>query len=122
MEQINLAAYRWRNRLVLVFAPTATDTAYLEQVAAFAGHDADNADRDLLIGQFPAQGLSQFNGREIASGAAATLRQQLAVERGSFAVLLIGKDGGVKVRSDRPLTAAQIFATIDQMPMRQQER
>jgi len=105
-----------------VFAPTPTDTAYTEQLTIFTGHGPDNADRDLLIGQFPAQGTGQFNGQEIASDAAASLRQQFAVEGSGFTVLLIGKDGGVKLRSDRPLTAEQIFTTIDRMPMRQQER
>ena len=119
---IDLATHRWRHRLVLIFAPTTTDPAYAEQVAALADHESDNADRDLLIGQFPAHGPSQFNGQEITSGTMATLRQQLAVEQDSFAVLLVGKDGGVKLRSDRPLATERIFTTIDQMPMRQQER
>lgn len=52
----------------------------------------------------------------------ASLRQQFAVADGGLIVLLIGKDSGVKLRSDRPLTAEQIFTTIDRMPMRQQER
>lgn len=120
--RVDLAAHRWQHRLVLVFAPTATDTAYTEQLTIFTGHDPDNADRDLLIGQFPAQGTGQFNGQEIASDAVASLRQQFAVAGGGFTVLLIGKDGGVKLRSDRPLPAEQIFTTIDRMPMRQQER
>lgn len=54
--RVDLAAHRWQHRLALVFAPTATDTAYTDQLAVFCGHALDNADRDLLIGQFPAQG------------------------------------------------------------------
>jgi len=119
---IDLSTYQWHYRLVLVFAPTDADTAYTEQLAILAGHKAGNADRDLLIGRFPADGTGQFNDRQIAPEAIADLRRQLTVEGDSFAVLLIGKDGGVKVRSPRPLTGEQLFTTIDQMPMRQQER
>ncbi|HEY8601684.1 MAG TPA: DUF4174 domain-containing protein [Thermomicrobiales bacterium] len=119
---VDLAAHRWQHRLILVFASTTADPAYVEQLAVFAGHKLGNADRDLLIGRFPERGTGQLNGQELAPDAMATLRRQLTVEEGRFTVLLIGKDGGVKLRSDRPLTAAQIFATIDQMPMRQQER
>ena len=119
---VDLAAHRWQHRLVLVFAPTASDSDYAEQLAVFAGHEPDNADRDLLIGTFPAQEPGQFDDQTIAPDAVVTLRQQLAVQEDRFSVLLIGKDGGVKMRADRPLSAEQIFTTIDQMPMRQQER
>ncbi len=116
--RLDLAAYRWQHRLVLIFALTATESAYLEQLAVFAGHEPDNADRDLLIGQFPRHGQGLLNGQQVIPEAVATLRRQFAVERDGFTVLLIGKDGGVKMRSSQPLTAEQIFATIDQMPMR----
>jgi len=36
-------------------------------------------------------------------------------------VVLIGKDGGEKLRSAQPITAERLFATIDAMPMRQSE-
>ena len=39
----------------------------------------------------------------------------------SFAVLLIGKDGGLKNQFDRPVTPEEIFSLIDVMPMRMQE-
>ena len=38
-----------------------------------------------------------------------------------FAVALIGKDGGVKFRAERPVRAQELFALIDAMPMRRQE-
>jgi hypothetical protein len=91
-------------------------------LAALASHELGKADRDLLIGRFPSDGTGQFNGQQVAPEAIADLRRQLAVEGDSFAMLLIGKDGGVKVRSAQPLTAEHLFTTIDQMPMRQQER
>ncbi|MBW7055829.1 DUF4174 domain-containing protein [Paracoccus bogoriensis] len=40
---------------------------------------------------------------------------------GDFALLLIGKDGGVKLSRSQPVTPAEIIALIDQMPMRQNE-
>ncbi|WP_158828268.1 DUF4174 domain-containing protein [Mucilaginibacter lacusdianchii] len=38
-----------------------------------------------------------------------------------FTVVLIGKDGGEKLRSTQPFTVKKLYATIDAMPMRQQE-
>lgn len=39
----------------------------------------------------------------------------------SFGVLLIGKDGHVKLRRGTPVAASEITALIDTMPMRQDE-
>ncbi|MEM7620524.1 MAG: DUF4174 domain-containing protein [Pseudomonadota bacterium] len=35
--------------------------------------------------------------------------------------MLLGKDGGEKLRKARRVTADELFALIDAMPMRQQE-
>ena len=38
-----------------------------------------------------------------------------------FQLVLIGKDGGVKLRKPRPWTVRELNRVIDKMPMRQQE-
>lgn len=38
-----------------------------------------------------------------------------------FMVVLVGKDGGEKFRSTKPVSTDQLFGIIDQMPMRKQE-
>ena len=38
-----------------------------------------------------------------------------------FAAILIGKDGGIKLRADRPVAPDQLFGLIDSMPMRANE-
>ncbi|KPK57191.1 MAG: hypothetical protein AMJ59_20185 [Gammaproteobacteria bacterium SG8_31] len=50
-----------------------------------------------------------------------SLREQYGIGPSDFAVFLIGKDGGVKLRLERPPRAAELFELIDSMPMRQQE-
>jgi hypothetical protein len=49
------------------------------------------------------------------------LREKFNVDKKDFQYLLIGKDGGVKIRQNRFLPNEQLFATIDAMPMRRQE-
>jgi hypothetical protein len=39
----------------------------------------------------------------------------------AFTVILVGKDGGEKLRLDSVLTTAKLFSTIDAMPMRKSE-
>lgn len=38
-----------------------------------------------------------------------------------FAVLLVGKDGGVKRRANDPVNLNELFAQIDRLPMRRAE-
>ena len=53
-----------------------------------------------------------------ASDSAAALRRSYKLPADRFTVILIGKDGGEKRRSDTPMSAATLTATIDAMPMR----
>ncbi len=122
LTAVDLGSYQWQNRLILIFGPDDADANYREQAAAFAGREAEIADRDLLIGHFAATGAGDFAGQQVAPAASAALRRQLDVPDGAFQMLLIGKDGGVKLRADRPLSAERVFATIDSMPMRQREQ
>ena len=47
--------------------------------------------------------------------------QELKQSLTRFAVVLIGKDGGVKRTETQPLAPADLFGTVDKMPMRRQE-
>jgi hypothetical protein len=49
------------------------------------------------------------------------LRDAYDVLPHDFLVVLIGKDGGMKLSQDEPILAADLFALIDSMPMRKQE-
>lgn len=49
------------------------------------------------------------------------LQSRYKVARNAFTVLLIGKDGGIKLRSVEPVRPERLFAIIDAMPMRQEE-
>lgn len=48
-------------------------------------------------------------------------RQALGVGEGPFAAVLVGKDGTVKLRSDEPVPAEELFDLVDAMPMRRRE-
>ena len=60
--------------------------------------------------------------QDIAPDAARRLRPDLNIDaRATFQVLLVGKDGGVKLRRSEPVAVAEIAALIDTMPMRRNE-
>ena len=47
--------------------------------------------------------------------------ERYGVEPGRFAAVLVGKDGTVKHRSDKPVEPDGLYALIDEMPMRRRE-
>jgi hypothetical protein len=106
-DAADLDGYRWRNRPVLLFAPSADDPGYAEQRAALQAARAGLVERDIVV-------LSDTD--PAADGA---LRRRL--EPADFEVLLVGKDGGVKLRRQAPIPPAELFGVIDAMPMRRQE-
>jgi hypothetical protein len=48
-------------------------------------------------------------------------RRRFHIRPNDFTVILIGKDGGEKLRSRQPISLDTLRSTIDAMPMRQEE-
>ena len=117
----SLDAYKWNNRLLLVFAPNEDSPTYQQQMQRFQGKQADLSERDLLVFELLAQGTSRVNGQSITPEEAAQVRQRFNVGSQDFRVILVGKDGTAKRRDRTPVSPEVIFKEIDAMPMRQQE-
>ena len=116
---MDLSPYKWKNRLLLVFAPSASDGEYKEQLRRLGGLEPDFEDRDLLPGKFPEGEAGEFDGTSASAEDAEKLRDRFGIK--GFAVVLVGKDGTEKFRSGEPVAAEEIFRRIDAMPMRRQE-
>ena len=85
--------------------PETVDT---DQVAALAAElEAARAERDIVV-------LSELDDRTPSP-----LRQ--GFQPGGFKLVLVGKDGGVKLEQDAVLAPEELFAVIDRMPMRRNE-
>jgi hypothetical protein len=118
---VDLSQHQWKNRLLLVFAPTRDEPSFDALHESLVGRGAEIADRDLVVFEVLESGRSLKDGEPLHADSAALLRERFGVPSGSFSVILIGKDGGVKLdRQDRP-SLDEIFALIDSMPMRQHE-
>jgi hypothetical protein len=61
------------------------------------------------------------DGDTVQAPGADELRDAYADSASGFQVVLVGKDGGVKLRSAEPIAADDFFALIDTMPMRRRE-
>lgn len=105
-----LAGHRWTARVLVLAAPAVADARLTAQREALAAVRRGTAERDLVV--IEAVG----SGRE-----ATALRRRLGIADGAFRAVLVGKDGGEKLSSAEPIPPQTLFATIDAMPMRQDE-
>jgi hypothetical protein len=115
-----LERYRWQNRALLVFAPDVDSTHYLRQQEMLSNAEPGLNERDVVVISVLKDMVSTRE-RPAAPISAEDLRDAHDVLPHDFRVVLIGKDGGVKLRRDEPIPAADLFALIDSMPMRKQE-
>ena len=101
------AAQSPRRLIVVVGQPD--DPRVTQQRAALEHDAAALRERDLVV-------------QDITPEAARRERPELGVgSQAAFEVLLVGKDGGVKLRREKPIAVSEIAALIDTMPMRQNE-
>lgn len=117
----DLARYRDRRRVLVLFAPAAADRALAAEDAALRERAAGLADRDLVVVRVLEAGGSAAEGRPLDAGDAAALRRRLRAEPGRFTAVLVGKDGHVALRAHAPVVAGRLFPAIDAMPMRRDE-
>lgn len=129
-----LKPYQWENRLILIFADSAESEAYLAQLESLESYPFELEDRQLeLISIFQdttyaysftldskENVVEKTVGLELKTLETNNLRTYYQIDT-DFSVLLIGKDGGVKRRSNEVLNAWEFFDQIDTMPMRQRE-
>jgi Domain of unknown function (DUF4174) len=115
-----LAGYRWENRVLLVFAPDVDSTLCLRQHEMLLDAKPGLNEHDVVVISV-LKDIVSTKERPAAPVSADALRDAYDVLPHDFRVVLIGKDGGVKLRQDEPISMANLFALIDSMSMRKQE-
>jgi hypothetical protein len=118
---LDLEALRWKNRVLVLLGPDESDHSFRLQKQNLASNSEGALERDLVILEILEQGKSRIGKQLLSEKSVQNIRKKLGVQTGPFQVLLIGKDGGVKLRSAEPVSAKDIFGLIDSMPMRRQE-
>jgi NADH dehydrogenase [ubiquinone] 1 alpha subcomplex assembly factor 1 len=118
-------SFRSGRRPLVVFAADANDARLKRQLEVARVAQGGFEDREISVVVVLGEGESSAGARPLTAADAASLRarylRDAAASKDGFAVLLIGKDGGVKRASAEPLSASALFAQIDEMPMRIRE-
>ena len=120
-SEIDLSDYRWKHRLLFIFAPSTTDATFLALDKRLAQTALEIEDRDMIIFRIFENSPSWVSDRPLLPGDDEAIRRRFGIETGRFTLVLIGKDGGVKLLAHRDADLQSIFNLIDSMPMRQQE-
>lgn len=116
-----LSDYRWERRPLLLFAPTDSDPRVAETLSRIEASRCDFVHRDMVVGLLVTEGTSTLDGRVIDANQSQRLTDQYVIGENDFTVLLIGKDGGEKLRVNEVPDLRQIYSVIDGMPMRSRE-
>lgn len=104
VETDTLDQYRWEKRPIVVFSDE-DDPRLARQMARFEANRADLADRDNVI--------------VLDTSEDSALRRRF--RPAAFTVILVGKDGTEKARTDDVVDLDSFEALIDTMPMRRRE-
>ena len=106
-SEVELDAFRWVARPVVVFADAPQVPAFQSQMELLETRLEALVERDVVIIV------------DTAPAERSDIRRKLR-PRG-FMLVLIGKDGGVKLRKPFPWDVRELSRQIDKMPIRQQE-
>ena len=109
MNAKDLDELRWKERVIIIYAPDGSEKELARQQELLGSYDAELNERD----------TTQVILRARAENPEITERFGLA--EAGFTLLLIGKDGGEKLRSGEIVAPERLIRLIDSMPMRQGE-
>lgn len=105
--EVDLREFLWIKRPVVVFADTPNDPRFIEQMNLLAADIPAVLTRDIIV-------LTDTD-PDARSDLRRTLRPR------GFMLVLMDKDGGVKLRKPSPWDMREISRSIDKWPTRQQE-
>lgn len=104
----DLSEYLWLKRPLVIFADTPNNPHFIRQMELLLEDPQSLLDRDVVI-------LTDADPKSRSP-----LREKLR-PRG-FSLVLVGKDGKVKLRKPRPWTVREISRAIDNFPLRIDEQ
>ncbi|HKJ49362.1 MAG TPA: DUF4174 domain-containing protein [Christiangramia sp.] len=115
----SLSEYQWENRLIVIFTDSDNSEKFQNQMEILNEDQKGLEDRKLKVLQ-AIPGNHQIVFPQKTNWQNSNLYQKKE-SKTDFEVILIGLDGGVKLRQTKPVETKQLFGLIDSMPMRQAE-
>ncbi|WP_020180869.1 DUF4174 domain-containing protein [Methylopila sp. M107] len=113
-----LEPYRQKARPILIFAPRHGDRQVGDQLGRLKVAGSELADRDMPVLIVTGRDVADLTRGGVSADQedGAELRRTFHVPDETFTILLIGEDGGEKLRSDKPIDAARLTAVFAAAP------
>jgi len=118
---MQLTDLEWEKRSLLIFAHDHQDKRLVHTLRVIQQVNCQIEDRDIALLIIVTQERRNLDKEGISTQYATALRSHYDIKDNEFAVLLIGKDGSEKFRTNTIPDIDEIFTLIDGMPMRQDE-
>ncbi len=116
-----LKSHLWQDRVILVFASDMQDSNLQTQLQFFEKNLDGLKERKLTVYQITPTTLKKNSADFFEKNFKENLYQKYKPNKNEFTFILIGLDGGEKMRSTKVVSLAKLFGEIDSMPMRQWE-
>jgi hypothetical protein len=116
-EEVTLDELKWKNRIVLFF-PDASKNDSLD----FSFLKDELQDRKLVYFIFQNDEILSNSDFTFSQDQQKSIRSKYQMGYSKSSWILLGLDGGVKVKKEGDLDWDFIFRTVDSMPMRRSER
>lgn len=120
-QNTSLDDFQWKNRLLIIYSNVQKSAPFEGQLAKISQNKEGYQKRDLKVIILKNQKVDWNSNENHHLGFHQIVKKLNIEEIQPFQNLLIGKDGGVKLRSNSPISNEKLFETIDAMPMRQRE-
>ena len=120
-KSMDLTQFQWKNRLLFIFTPDADDKLFQKLQNEIIAKKVEVEDRDLVVFEVLERGPSMMNAAHLDQKKVDSIRKHFSVPHKSFRIILIGKDGSIKLKRDDQIDLEAIFELIDSMPMRKDE-
>ena len=114
----NLSQHLWKNRVILIVSED--NAAFERQILAFKANEKGMNERSLIVYHLKSDEYKQIMPQSDVQKSTNLFEKYKQVNV-SFEVILIGLDGGIKLRQKDFLSCEKLFAIIDSMPMRSSE-
>ncbi|MGJ3235134.1 DUF4174 domain-containing protein [Marivirga sp.] len=118
----SLDDFQWKNRVLIIYSNDQKSAPFEGQLAKISQNKDGYDERDLKVIILKNQKVEIWNSNEYHLLDFQQIIKEMNIDDNqAYQNLLIGKDGGVKLREDSPISNEKLFNTIDAMPMRQRE-
>lgn len=116
----DLRKHRWEDRIVLLISDSLDSDILKQQLQLFQQAEKALKERKIVVYQISSSRVKKGINKSSAVSNGA-LYKRYKKSDAPFEVVLIGLDGGVKLRKERIVKPPELFELIDRMPMRRAE-